>query len=175
MNAGTRSGKEVACGLLSQIHVARWFVCSRKKWMLSCGACLRLVLQSLCDFFPPSGTLLDLSGPFLSAGKGVLRYSVTKCLTFPWLHVGSGFHCLRSFSFLRHVLPACTSMYYVTPSLNHAGCVITTSGSSFLFVLFNFFWMLSCGMCLHSMSSCGSGTLSIAANKISVTFSIMLW
>jgi len=23
MNAGTRSGKEVACGLLSQIHVAR--------------------------------------------------------------------------------------------------------------------------------------------------------
>ena len=28
-------------------------------------ACLRLVLQSLCDFFPPSGTLLDLSGPLL--------------------------------------------------------------------------------------------------------------
>ena len=24
-------------------------------------ACLRLVLKSLCDFFPPSGTLLDLS------------------------------------------------------------------------------------------------------------------
>ena len=24
-------------------------------------ACLRLVLQSLCDFIPPSGTLLDLS------------------------------------------------------------------------------------------------------------------
>ena len=24
-------------------------------------ACLRLVLQSLCDFFPPSSTLLDLS------------------------------------------------------------------------------------------------------------------
>jgi len=46
-------------------------------------ACLRLVLQSLCDFFPPSGTLLDLSGPFLSAGKGVLRYSVPKWLTFP--------------------------------------------------------------------------------------------
>ena len=23
-------------------------------------ACLRLVLQSLCDFFPPFGTLLDL-------------------------------------------------------------------------------------------------------------------
>jgi hypothetical protein len=33
-------------------------------------ACLRLVLQSFCDFFPPSGTLLDsLTGPFLSAGK----------------------------------------------------------------------------------------------------------
>jgi hypothetical protein len=27
-------------------------------------ACLRLVLQSLCDFFPPFGTLLDLTGPF---------------------------------------------------------------------------------------------------------------
>jgi len=24
-------------------------------------ACLRLVLQSYCDFFPPSDTLLDLS------------------------------------------------------------------------------------------------------------------
>ena len=61
---------------------------------------MRLVLQSLCDFFPPSGTLLDLSGPFLSAGKGVFRYSVPKWLTFPLLHVGSGFHCLRSFSFM---------------------------------------------------------------------------
>jgi hypothetical protein len=30
-NAGMRSGKEVACGLLSQNHVTRWFVCSRKK------------------------------------------------------------------------------------------------------------------------------------------------
>ena len=47
-------------------------------------ACLRLVLQSLCDFFPPSGTLLDsLTGPFLSAGKGVLRYSVPKWVTSP--------------------------------------------------------------------------------------------
>jgi hypothetical protein len=37
-------------------------------------ACLRLVLESLCDFFPPSNTLLDLSDwAFLSAGKGVLR------------------------------------------------------------------------------------------------------
>ena len=47
-------------------------------------ACLRLVLQSLCDFFPPSGTLLtSLAGPFLSAGKGVLRYLVPMWLTFP--------------------------------------------------------------------------------------------
>ena len=47
-------------------------------------ACLRLVLQSLCDFFPPSDTLLDISDwAFLSAVKGVLRYSVPKWLTFP--------------------------------------------------------------------------------------------
>ena len=46
-------------------------------------ACLRLVLQSLCDFIPPFGTLLDLSGPYLSAGKGVLQYSVPNWLTFP--------------------------------------------------------------------------------------------
>jgi hypothetical protein len=47
-------------------------------------ACLRLVLQSLCDFFPPSGICwTSLTGPFLSAGKGVLRYSVPKWLTFP--------------------------------------------------------------------------------------------
>ena len=33
-------------------------------------SCLRLVLQSLCDFFPPSGTLdKSLTGPVLSAGK----------------------------------------------------------------------------------------------------------
>ena len=36
-NAGMRSGKEVACGLLSQIHVTRWFVCSRKKGRLTLG------------------------------------------------------------------------------------------------------------------------------------------
>jgi hypothetical protein len=61
-------------------------------------ACLRLLLQSLCDFFPPSGTQLDLSDwAFLSAGKGVLRYSVPKY--FSLINVGSGFHCLRSVSF----------------------------------------------------------------------------
>jgi hypothetical protein len=43
-----------------------------------------IVLQSLCDFFHPSGTLLDLSDwAFLSAGKGALRYSVPKWLYFP--------------------------------------------------------------------------------------------
>jgi len=44
---------------------------------------LRCLRKSLYDFFPPSGTLLDLSGPFLSPVKGVLRYSVPKWLTFP--------------------------------------------------------------------------------------------
>ena len=40
-------------------------------------ACLRLVLQSLCDFFSHSVLCwTSLTGPFLSAGKGVLRYSV---------------------------------------------------------------------------------------------------
>jgi len=33
-------------------------------------------------------------------GKGILQYSVSMWLPFPYLHVGSGFHCLRSFSFL---------------------------------------------------------------------------
>ena len=47
-------------------------------------ACLSMVLQSLCDFISPSGTLLDLSDwAFLSSGKGVLRYSVPKWLTYP--------------------------------------------------------------------------------------------
>jgi hypothetical protein len=63
-------------------------------------ACLRLVLQSLCDFFH---LLLlcwtSLTGPFLSAGKGVLWYLVPKWY-FSLINVESGFHCLRSFSFL---------------------------------------------------------------------------
>jgi hypothetical protein len=38
-------------------------LCKENKRMSVPGslACLRLILQSLCDFFPPSGTLLDLS------------------------------------------------------------------------------------------------------------------
>ena len=76
-------------GSLCGMAVARWVVVPVDPLLSSatsvpCAlACLRLVLQSLCDIFPPSGTLLDLSGLFLSAGKGVLRYSVPKWLTFP--------------------------------------------------------------------------------------------
>jgi len=48
-------------------------------------------LQSLCDFFPPSGTLLDLS---------VLRYSVPEWLIFPWSMWGVVFTaCVIFFSF----------------------------------------------------------------------------
>jgi hypothetical protein len=57
---------------------------------------------SLCDFFPPSGTLLDLSdwAFFLSAGKGVLRYSVPKkWLSFPYLTWGVVFTACVVFLF----------------------------------------------------------------------------
>jgi len=49
-------------------------------------ACLRLVLQSLCDFFPPSGTLLDLSDwafsvcrSFTVLGTKVAYFSLNPC------------------------------------------------------------------------------------------------
>ena len=47
-------------------------------------ACLRLVLQSLCAFFSPSGTLLDLStGPFFLLAKEYYGDLVPKWLSFP--------------------------------------------------------------------------------------------
>jgi hypothetical protein len=46
-------------------------------------AYLNLLLQSICNFFTPFGTLLTptcLTGPFLSAGKGFLQHLVPKWL-----------------------------------------------------------------------------------------------
>ena len=58
-----------------------------------------LVLQSL--LFSYWFYWSSLTGPFLSTGKGVLRYSVPKWLSIPYSMWGaSGFHCLRSFPFL---------------------------------------------------------------------------
>jgi hypothetical protein len=77
-------------------------------------AFLRLVLQSLCDFFPPSGTLLDLSDwAFLSAGKRVFKVLGTKVAFFSLINVGSGFHCRHSISLL---LMLCLSL--------HANCEV---------------------------------------------------
>jgi len=94
-------------------------------------ACLRLVLQSLCGFFPPSGTQLDLSDwAFPFRGGGVLRYSVPKWLTFPKLNVGSGFHCLRSFSFL-FFLPTYLGLD-ISSNLSRALSCLRLSGHNFL-------------------------------------------
>jgi hypothetical protein len=47
-------------------------------------------IPTFCWFTPPDTASL-------SAGKGVLRYSVPKWLSFPWLNTGNGYTCLRSF------------------------------------------------------------------------------
>jgi len=65
-----RSGKEVACGLLSQIHVTRWFVCSRKLGRVTLGAVSSYVINIhlLCNSIASSLA----ERPFLGR-KGVTR------------------------------------------------------------------------------------------------------
>ena len=64
-------------------------------------ACLRLVLQSICDSFSPSNALLDLSdwaffGLLVKEFYGTLYQSGFFLLN----ERGSDFHCQRSFSSL---------------------------------------------------------------------------
>jgi len=64
-------------------------------------ACLSLVLQSLCDLFPPSGTLLDFSDwAFFVCWLRIFTVLGTKVTFFSLINVGRGFHCLRSLFFL---------------------------------------------------------------------------
>jgi hypothetical protein len=112
----------------------------------------------------PATLFIRIDFPFLFAVEELYgtRY---QCGSFSLVYVGSGSHCLRSFSFflftqattvkvwvwvLRHTTPLTHIIFsnclrggglpgagtYVAPSLNHAGCVITTSrvfSFSFLF------------------------------------------
>ena len=81
------------CMLASLIHEAVQDLTRHKKVLVSGAfACLSLVLQSLCDFFSPYSTSVLLlvlllvylfDWAFEAAGKGILRYSVPKWLSFP--------------------------------------------------------------------------------------------
>jgi len=82
----------------------------------------------------PAILLIPIDHFYRLFGEGALRYSVQTVSSLPYLMWGLEIHCLRSFSFFQaSTCPIGGSIKGFrcklnTPSLNHAGCVITTSG-----------------------------------------------
>ena len=100
-------------------------------------SCLRLVLQSLCGFFPPSGTLLDLSGPFLPVKEfyGTRYQSGLLFLNFMW---GVFFTACVVFLFFCYEVPHWifnkkhAYRYSFSPNANCPTCPCTDSALNIL-------------------------------------------